>query len=179
MNHHYHKFSHFGLIGRSDPCRSVLPQASRAVLTKDLVVCSHTPSCLVESPLCGLTFQTLKQETESKQRLRIASRISFTQLTMRLGNLYNSRRAMIPDRPNMIFLPHVPQSRFLDAKHILRGNLAQMCTIAASSGKFKHGKRKVRSCQNPEYQAILVTCFGPHAYRLQQIRCQVGTVSER
>jgi len=137
MNHHYHKFSHFGLIGRSDPCRSVLPQASRAVLTKDLVVCSHTPSCLVESPLCGLTFQTLKQETESKQRLRIASRISFTQLTMRLGNLHNSRLAMIPDRPNMVFLPHMPKSRFLDAKHILRENLAQMCTIATSSDEIQ------------------------------------------
>jgi hypothetical protein len=100
------------------------PRHSRIVLTKDLVVYSHTPSCLVESPLCGLTFQTLKPETESKQRLKIASRISFTQLTMRLGNLHKSKRDMIPDRPNMAFLPHVPKSRFLDAKHISAGELS-------------------------------------------------------
>jgi hypothetical protein len=82
INHYDHKFSHFGLIGRSDPC----PMPSRIVLTKGLVVYSHTFSCLVELPLRGLTFHPLKQETESKQRLKTASRISVTRLIMRLGN---------------------------------------------------------------------------------------------
>jgi hypothetical protein len=69
----------------------------------------------------------------------MASRISFTQLIMRLGNLQNSRRASIPE---IVSLPHMPDSEFLDAKHILDGTLHKCADLRPSDFKNRFDMEK-------------------------------------